>query len=467
MRPFLPAYAVSVLLLAACQSLVSDDAAALRAELGARTGSEVPPTPAGADAGVVGDVLALREPLTDEGAVRVALLNNHRVRASYEHLGVARADLVQAGLLRNPVFDGDVRFLFDGGTEMELGLAQPLLDLFYRPLRARLAEHEFAAARALIAAELVDLVHRVRRACVEVRAAERLVALQRAALVAAESAHELALALHAAGNTDDKTLALERAGETRARLDLAAAELAAGEAKEPLQRLLGLWGANTAWSLAGPLADDPLQGLDLTHAETRAVAASLSIAGNRAHADAVAQQIGLHSWQQWFPDGELGVTALREPGGEWGLGPHLALELPLFDDHSAASARGERQLQARLHEHVQLAVEVRSAARTLRQRAAMLADRARFLREVHLPQREAVLRATMQNYNAMQIGVFDVLLQRRQQLADQREYVITLRDAHLARLDLQQLLAGDVPPSAFAAAAPATPTTSDSPARGH
>lgn len=452
--------ALGALLLAGCQAVdTSDDAVAMHDDLRARAGDALPAPPRSEAVAVADDVLALlRAPLDDDTAVRIALLNNHRVRAIHERLGIARQDLVQAGLLRNPTIDGDARFLLDGGTELELGLAQPFLDLFYRPLREKLAEHEFAAAKASLTDELVRLVFAVRRAGVHARAAARLVEVHREALLAAEAAHELAVALHAAGNLTDQALAMERAGETRARLDLATAELTAKETKEPLQRLLGLWGEHTEWTLAGQLADDALQGVDLARIESRAIANSLALAANRANLDALAQQVGLRSWQQWFPDGELGVTALREPGGEWGLGPHLALELPLLDSGATKRARASGQLRAGLHEQVQLAVEIRSAARTLRERAALLADRARFLRDVHLPQRAAVLRATVQNYNAMQIGVFDVLAQRRLQLADNREYVTTLRDAHLARLDLQALLAGSLPAAASAAYATAETT---------
>lgn len=437
---------LALLTFAGCASLDArgDDDAAL-ADLRARAAADAPATPRDLDAAIADDVTALlRTPLDDAALVRIALLANHRVRATYERLGIARADLVQAGLLRNPVFDGDARFFTDG-TELELGLAQPFLDLFWRPLRANVAAHEFAAAQAMVTDELVALVFAVRRAATEARAAESLADLHRDALRTAEAAHELAVALHGAGNVTDQALAVERAGETRARLDLAAAELAASEAKEPLQRLLGLWGAHTEWSLAGRLADDPLLGVDLARIEARAIGASLALAAHRAELDVLAQQARLHDWQGWLPDGALGVSAVRDLGGDWGVGPRVALELPLFDAGTATRTKAERRLRAGLHEQVQLAVEIRSTARTLRERAALLAARARFLREEHLPQREAVVRTTVQTYNAMQIGAFDVLAQRRLQLADQREYVTTLRDAHLARLDLQQLLAGSLP----------------------
>ncbi|HEY0523136.1 MAG TPA: hypothetical protein VGD08_07095, partial [Stellaceae bacterium] len=41
----------------------------------------------------------LESPLTADSAVQIALLNNRRLQAEYEDLGVAQADLIQAGLL--------------------------------------------------------------------------------------------------------------------------------------------------------------------------------------------------------------------------------------------------------------------------------------------------------------------------------------------------------------------------------
>jgi outer membrane protein TolC len=437
---------VAALLLGACR--VGDAAGDRRAlaEAVAARASVAAFAAEPAAAGPDDEVLALlRTPLDADAAVRIALRNNRRVQAAFERLGVARADLEQASRLRNPVFDGSARFLLDGGTELELGLAVPFVDLFHRPLRARIAEHEFAAVQTRLVAELVQLVFAVRRALVHAQAAEQLAALRRAELVAGEAAHELAANLYAAGNFTDRQLAEERIHETRARLALAAAEHDAAAAREPLQRLLGLWGAATEWTLEGPLASDPLQGLDLAHAENRAIAASLLLAAHRQRLEALAQKARLRSWQQWFPDGSAGLSGVREPGGDWGLGPQATVELPVLDDGSAASARAAHELRAALHEYAQLAVEVRSAARMARDRAAHLAALARFQREAHLPQRHAVVHATVQEYNAMQIGAFEVLEQRRQQLADEREHVATLRDAHLARLDLEELFAGGPP----------------------
>jgi hypothetical protein len=44
----------------------------------------------------------LKQPLTADAAVEVALLNNKELQASYADLGIAEADLVRAGRLANP-----------------------------------------------------------------------------------------------------------------------------------------------------------------------------------------------------------------------------------------------------------------------------------------------------------------------------------------------------------------------------
>ncbi len=52
----------------------------------------------------------LEAELTPESALQLAFLKNPDLQAIYETLGIAHADLVQAGLLENPVFAAAPRF---------------------------------------------------------------------------------------------------------------------------------------------------------------------------------------------------------------------------------------------------------------------------------------------------------------------------------------------------------------------
>src|SRR6266550_474483 len=85
----------------------------------------------------------LARPLTADSAVQVALLNNHNLQATYEELGIAQADLVEAGLLRNPIFTFERRF---PGQALEMDLLKEFIDILLLPLRKRIAAAQFEAA---------------------------------------------------------------------------------------------------------------------------------------------------------------------------------------------------------------------------------------------------------------------------------------------------------------------------------
>ena len=45
----------------------------------------------------------LSQPLSEENAVRITLINNRALQQTYERIGIAQSDLVQAGLMSNPL----------------------------------------------------------------------------------------------------------------------------------------------------------------------------------------------------------------------------------------------------------------------------------------------------------------------------------------------------------------------------
>jgi cobalt-zinc-cadmium efflux system outer membrane protein len=208
--------------------------------------------------------------------------------------------------------------------------------------------------------------------------------------------------------------------------------------------LLGVWGENTQWRISGRLSEDPGEGLDADSVENRAIAASLDLVEARCHMQATAQASGLRTWEGVFSTAEAGIAAKQETSGEWGVGPAAAVSIPIFDTGSARSAAAQASLREQAARYAALAVEIRSAARVFRERSTALRDRAAYVRQVLLPLRSRLVRETLQNFNAMQIGAFDVLRSRQDEAEAGREFVETLRDAWLARLDLAELLAGSL-----------------------
>lgn len=108
----------------------------------------------------------LRQPLTADRAVQIALLNNRELLATLEDVGVASADLTEAGLLKNPVLDVSARFpdRAPSGSNLEFGLVQDILDLLMIPLRKKVAANELNRAKLRVGDEVLKLAGEVKTA---------------------------------------------------------------------------------------------------------------------------------------------------------------------------------------------------------------------------------------------------------------------------------------------------------------
>jgi outer membrane protein TolC len=382
----------------------------------------------------------LDAPLDMDQAVQVAVHRNPVVRRAFHALGSARAAHAQSSLLKNPAASSSAVF-FGGGSDVELGVAQSFRDPFLRSIYAQVAKAHLDAAKLHLVSELIGLVFDVQRSFVEVVIAEELVRARGKHLAVAQAAVASARELFAAGNVPELDLAAARAAEARVRLNLAAAESQEQETRESLALALGLWGEDVGKLTVAAIADvPPLEEFD--EVESQAVASSLELAAKRYLVDAALDARVLACLETWLPNLQFGPAALLEPGGKWGIGLLAALELKLWDRGQAQQAAAVAQLAERLTDHEATAIVVRSAARRLRERRIAMHRRAAYGCQVHLVRARQVVAQTMLQYNGMQIGIFQVLaaLEREREAMD--VYLDAKRSAILAKLGLEELLAG-------------------------
>ncbi|HEU4582445.1 MAG TPA: TolC family protein [Polyangiaceae bacterium] len=383
------------------------------------------------------------EPLTLDSAVRIALWNNRELRAQLLALGVARGQLVQASVLPNLDFEAELLLPTErsGNRKWSLGAGFSLSDLILRGGRKGVAEEELSSARIEAAGATLDLAYQVRLAYYDFQAASQELTLLRTAHDAYAASVEAAQALHDAGNVTDLDLSTQQSAEQGAQLQLEQAEADAVDLRERLNVLLGLFGRDTGWRIQGPLPEPTAAIGPLERLETRAIQASLELAAARSTLLAAQRRFGAVQAEGWLP--RLHVEARAENDGEyWQVGPALSGSLPLFDRQqgSAVSIRAQRdQLSERLDG---AAITIRAATRAARAKALSAEQRVRRYREQLLPLRERIVAQTLLEYNAMQVGVFQLLEARREQLDAQRAYVATLREYWRARATLEQLLAG-------------------------
>ena len=153
----------------------------------------------------------LKDKLTVDDAVQVALLNNRELQAVYSDLGIAQADLVQAGLLNNPIFDGAIKWATAGGgkPDLELAVVMNFLDIIYLPLRKRVATARFEEAKTRVSGMVLDFAARVRTAFFSHQANEQMLDLRRTIVQALTASFGVTRRLHEAGNITDLDLGTE------------------------------------------------------------------------------------------------------------------------------------------------------------------------------------------------------------------------------------------------------------------
>lgn len=384
----------------------------------------------------------LQGELTPESAVQVALFRNRSLQAVLAELGIGDAELVQAGLLANPLLSAEVRFGISGsGTGAELSLVQAFMSILQIPLRKRVAAAQLEVTKLEVGAAIFALTADVRSAFYESQGAEQMLELRRTVMEAAELAADLARRQHDAGNVTDLELANQRALFEEARLSVAEAEVEAFERREALTALLGLWGEEAHWSAAHRLPALPPQDPVARGLETLAVQRRLDLAAARQATVAASQTVALTRFFRLLPDAELGAAAEREAdGGDWSLGPAFALPLPVFDQGQAqlAIARG-REIQ-REDELAALAVQIRSEVRLASARLDAARRRVVFYERVVLPLRQRILSDTQLEYNGMIVGVYQLLQAKRDEIDAGRAFVDSLRDYWVSRVDLERAL---------------------------
>jgi len=385
----------------------------------------------------------LKAGLTRDAAVQIALVNNPDLQATYEELGVAQADLVQAGLLSNPRINASLDApLGQSLSLIEFGIVQNFLDLFMLPLRKRIAAEQFAVDVARVAHAALRTTAEVSTVFFEVQAATQKVELQALISEAARAAAETAERQRKAGNINALELASQQANDAQARIELLREQTELTMHREHLNRLLGLFGPQTQWALKGPLAEVPPLEPPLDQLETRAIRQRLDLRAARGAVALLTTASNLVRTSAATGIVDIGAEIHQDPNGPLVLGPTLSIELPIFDQRQAQLAKVEaqqRQAERRLR---QLAVDARSEVRAAFALLQASRQEATFYKERLLPLREKVLDETQLQYNAMQLGVFQLLDARTSQTHAYREYLDAVARYWSARAELERALGG-------------------------
>ncbi|MDX2198740.1 MAG: TolC family protein [Phycisphaerae bacterium] len=414
----------------------------------------------------------LKDGLTADESIELCLLQNPLVLAAYLRVGIARADVVQAGLFQNPGLSLALRLPDGGGLgNFQLSIAQGIADLWLIPIRKR-------AAVGVLERETLEVARAVGTLALDSRAAYfAALATDRELEIASENQRvakqlvDVARNRQSAGVGSEFDVNLARAELMQTEVSLRNTTLAAFEARRRLAVLLGLTSSPERLALRDQLPDAPnlklsddalMQAAESSRLDLVATNFAVSAAAARLEQERrsviSAVEVGLsyetfergrRGDRPWLADtlwasaeaGRLAVPSLRPREDlpfDTVLGPTLTFELPIFDQNQAQIARAEFLHQSILADQSALRLAVVQETRSARRRAETAWGLATYYRDEFLPLLQTNLELSREAYRGGKLTVLGVLEAQKSLLAARARHIAAMRDGAVATIELEK-----------------------------
>lgn len=354
----------------------------------------------------------LAQPLNEENAVRIALINNRTLQQTYEEIGIAHAELVQAGLMSNPIL-GYSLGRGGGMTTKTLTVELAFLDLLWIPLRRELGGIAYEEAKLRVGDEVLRTVRDTKKAFIEARIAQEIAAIQDERLKSNEASAQLAIRQFTAGNLSKRDRLKIQEAYAHVRTEAIKAHQNAASAREELNKMIGIYGLATrytfgkeGWALTEPPASSEV--LERTAIENR-----LDIAAAKKRLEYAAKEAGITEHTRLLDNLTLEYEREKSTGEVHKNTLGVKIPLPVFDMGQARLGMAQARYNQRYHQLYALAVNVRSDVRRAHATLRYAYDIAREYRETIVGLNQGILEQTGLFYNGMLDGIYELLEDQR------------------------------------------------------
>jgi cobalt-zinc-cadmium efflux system outer membrane protein len=413
---------------------------------------------------------ALEGNLTSREAVEIALLNNADLQAAFLDIGIARANLVQSGLLSNPSLAMAFRLPAGGGlSAIDLDIAQNIADLWQISPRKREAERLLERTVLRIAHQAGEVATMAKEAYASAVGADQRLIIVRENLDVIRATLELSRFRHEAGADNVLDVNLAEGVMLEATLEVQRARLAASDARRELATVLGLSMNAERLSLLDdkrielrPLDGEALIDAALTHRldyralqewvraaearlcmERRRVFPSLEI-GLSMERDARGPGRDHDVWAETvrasIDAGRLTAPeprSRRDSHDDVTLGPGFALELPLLDQNQAGIAEARLLLDQVTRRLLALETNITQEVRGAIDRVETTGRITREYESKLIPRLLQSLELARESYQAGNTAFFTVLEAERAYLSTRDRFAAALAEESRAMAHLE------------------------------
>lgn len=372
--------------------------------------------------------VSLSDQLSADDAVAIALWNNSALEANLAAVGIAQAELLDAGLLKNPNLQSLIPV---GAKPFEFLLNWPIEDLWQRKKRVLAASQNLDAVATGLVQNGLNLVRDVKTAHVDLWLAEQRAKTLRESAALRERIARLTERRKDAGDASGLEVSLAWA-DARSAGELA--KRAAGDievARVRLNQLIGLRDSPRALSPIGwadwpavPGTDALLQSAYTSRPDLRAAELAIEASSYRA------------KWQRRrIFNMVIPMLSVKESGSPQAVraGPGVILEIPIFNRNQGQIARADAEVVQSAWRYAALRDQVEGEVRDAMARLEQARTSLELLRTELKPIVEQAIGQTetaYRNGDASYLNVLETTRQKFDAILREREAEAALAKAH-------------------------------------
>ena len=384
--------------------------------------------------------------LTADTAVRIALANNSNLKTTYAELGIAAADVYEAGRVQNPIFHFSTLDSNESGesNSTTFGLITSFTSLITLPSRKRYAEGELERVKELVAAEVLEIATDTENAYYDYVAAEQMALVQSQIAKAGYLSFELAKRYDKAGNLSPREFLEEQIIASETKLESLDASAEAYEKRSELVNLLGFslgQELDVFTQLPVPVTEED----DLDTLIELARTSRLDYSAAHKNAELLANKLGVTNWTRWLGELEIGIEHENETDGAQLTGPVIEWELPIFSQNRDANLRANAELQIAIAEVKRLDVAVENEVRLAHAAILNAREQIKEYEKGLLPARVDDVARAQEEENFMLIGTFELLGIKREEYEAYLGYLSAVKDYWHGRVGLSRAVGNTLP----------------------
>lgn len=349
--------------------------------------------------------------LSEDEAVAIALWNNAQFQADLATLGFARADLIEADMLANPVFS---LFFPVGPKLLESKLNFPIDALWQRPHRIAAAKYDAQALSENLVDHGLGLVRDVKTTYTDLWLAREQVKLAGQDARLRDEMADLAQRRLRAGDISELTASAAyidslRAADATKRFSNQAAVL-----KHQLNALLGRISDGTAFDIKLPDISGK-SAASINELLETALAARPDLRAAELAIEAAGERIG---WEKSKIYNFIAIIDAKDKGEDsLTVGPGFSLEIPIFNQNNGKIARAEAELEQAARQYEAVRQNIILQVRQAHTKYISAQEEYQLWNSDIIPSLETTLERTRKSFEAGELPYISVL-QARQTLIE-------------------------------------------------